>query len=130
MSHFFLERDSDVLLDMEAGVEHLGRATAQGVENMIVVIEPGQRSLDTARHIRSLAEDIGIRRVSLVGNKFTSDSQRKEIARRVEDFPMLGFISYNEKLVEADIAGRAVFEDNPLLMDEVRAIRRSLSGPT
>ncbi|MFH1551099.1 MAG: carbon monoxide dehydrogenase accessory protein CooC [Planctomycetota bacterium] len=126
MLHFFLERDANVLLDMEAGIEHLGRATAQGVEHMIVVVEPGQRSVETAMHVRSLAADIGIKKVSVVGNKFANESQRAIIRERIGDMPILGFISYNDRLVEADLANRAVFDDNPQLVAEVRTIKQRL----
>jgi len=126
MLHFFLERDANVLLDMEAGIEHLGRATAQGIEHMIVVVEPGQRSVETAMHVKSLAADIDIKKVSVVGNKFANESQRAIIRERIGDIPVLGFISYNDRLIEADLANRAVFDDNPQLVAEVRAIKQRL----
>lgn len=127
MNHFFIERDADVLLDMEAGIEHLGRATANSVDHMIVVVEPGHRSIETAVRIKELARDIGIDSISIVGNKFSSESQRAIVGELVADIPVLGFISFNNKLIEADLADRAVFDDNPQLVDEVRAIRQRLA---
>lgn len=126
INHFFLERDAVVLLDMEAGVEHLGRATAAGVDAMIVVVEPGLRSVETALHIRSLAADIGIRRVVAVGNKFADEGQKRRIAEQMNGMPILGFISYNDALISADLENRAVFEDNERLVAEVQMIKEQL----
>ena len=69
VSHMVLARDEVVVLDMEAGIEHLGRATAQAVDRLIVVVEPGRRSIDTAFHIDKLASEIGLKNIVLVGNK-------------------------------------------------------------
>lgn len=75
MTHILVRRDDVVVMDMEAGVEHLGRATADAVDVLIVVVEPGQRSLDTARQIERLAADLGIRRLAYVGSKVANDGE-------------------------------------------------------
>jgi CO dehydrogenase maturation factor len=67
--HIVLARDEVVVMDMEAGIEHLGRATAKAVDKLIVVVEPGRRSIDTAGHIRQLAAEIGLNNIGVVGNK-------------------------------------------------------------
>ena len=67
--HIVLARDEVVVMDMEAGIEHLGRATAKAVDRLIVVVEPGRRSIDTAEHIRKLATEIGLNHIAVVGNK-------------------------------------------------------------
>jgi len=126
INHMFLERKSVVLLDMEAGVEHLGRATAMGVNMMLVVVEPGRRSVDTALQIRSLAADIGIKRVSVVGNKFSTDRQKRIVTDHLNGMPVLGFISQHDALIDADLENRAVFEGNRHLVAEVQAIKDNL----
>jgi len=99
LRHLLLERDELVLVDMEAGIEHLGRGTAQGVDALLVVVEPDKRSLQTAARIRELAREIGLRRVLAIGNKVHDPSEREGIARGLpQDLPLLGPLSYSEQL--------------------------------
>ena len=125
MTHLLIQRDDTVILDMEAGVEHLGRGTATSVDAMIVVVEPGQRSVQTAHHVAKLAADIGITRVYVVGNKVRSETDRTFIESESAPLPVLGFMSYNPAVADADLAGRSPF-GNPTLDAEVAAIRRRL----
>jgi CO dehydrogenase maturation factor len=108
-----LGRDEVVILDMEAGVEHLGRATAQAVDKLIVVVEPGQRSLEVAQKIRHLAADIGLKNIGLVGNKIRKQADREFLLARMPEIPFLGFLSYDSKIVEADLSGEPPNKDNP-----------------
>ncbi len=73
LSHLFVERDEYVVVDMEAGLEHLGRGTTAYMDALIVVVEPGQRSMQTARQVKSLADDLGVKRVYIVGNKVVDE---------------------------------------------------------
>jgi len=100
LSHLFFNRDDVVILDMEAGIEHLGRGTAEGVDGLIVVVEPTMRSIDTAFRIRSLANDLKIERVLLVGNKVRGREDIDFIRKNVSDFEILGFVWYNDKLID------------------------------
>ena len=113
VAHLLLGRDEVVILDMEAGVEHLGRATAQAVDKLIVVVEPGQRSLEVARKIRQLAADIGLKNIGLVGNKIRKQADREFLLERMPEIPFLGFLSYDSKIVEADLSGEPPYKDNP-----------------
>jgi len=108
--HLVLARDEAVVLDMEAGLEHLGRGTAMAVDRLIVVVEPGRRSIETANHIRSLAGDIGLKKVSLVGNKIRKDEDRDFLLRHMPGFEFIGFIPFGEGIIEADLQGRPPFE--------------------
>jgi len=110
VNHIVLARDEAVVMDMEAGIEHLGRATAQAVDKLIVVVEPGRRSVETADHIRSLASEIGLKQVSIIGNKIRNDRDRDFLTQHLPDFEFLGFIRYDEALIEADLAGISPFE--------------------
>lgn len=113
VSHLLLARGEVVILDMEAGVEHLGRATAKAVDKLIVVVEPGQRSLEVAQKIRQLAADIGLKNIGLVGNKIRGEADREFLLLRMPDFEFLGFLAYDLRVVEADLAGRSPYVDNP-----------------
>lgn len=108
--HIVLARDEVVVLDMEAGLEHMGRGTAAAVDRLIVVVEPGLRSIETAYQIRRLAADTGIKRLSLVGNKVRSETDRGFLLAKMPDFQFLGFIHFEVGIIEADIEGCAPFE--------------------
>lgn len=114
VSHIVLCRDEVVIMDMEAGIEHLGRGTARAVDKLIVVVEPGRRSLDTAENIRRLATEIGITNVVIVGNKIRSPKDEAFLASNLADFEFIGFIPYQDTLIEADLDGVSPFDvDSP-----------------
>jgi CO dehydrogenase maturation factor len=135
VTHLLLQRGSEeVIMDMEAGVEHLGRATAQAVDAFVIVVEPGRRSLQTAELIRKLAQDIGIPRLYLVGNSVRDEADQQFIREQGPDLPILGFLSYSPAAIEADMKGVAIFEMAPQLVKEAEAIaveldRQHASGP-
>ena len=110
VSHIVLARDEVVVMDMEAGIEHLGRATAKAVDKLIVVVEPGRRSIDTAGHIKKLASQIGLTNLALVGNKIRSPKDEKFLHDHLNDFEFLGFLPYEDLLVEADVRGISPFD--------------------
>lgn len=128
VTHLMLRKDDIVILDMEAGIEHLGRGTASAVDAFIVVVEPGMRSLDTARAVRKLAEDIGIKKCYIVGNKVTGDSDHAFIKENLSDFNILGFISQNPMIAEADRKGQSPFDIDPNVVTEVKAIKEQLDA--
>jgi CO dehydrogenase maturation factor len=112
--HIVLARDEVVVMDMEAGIEHLGRATAKAVDKLIVVVEPGRRSIDTAEHIRKLAAEIGLNHITVVGNKVRGEKDEKFLKTHLDDFEFLGFLPYDEALIEADLKGVSPFDvDSP-----------------
>ncbi|HUW23014.1 MAG TPA: AAA family ATPase [bacterium] len=100
LSYLFFSQEDVVILDMEAGIEHLGRGTAEGVDGLIVVVEPSMRSMETAFRIKSLAKDLKIERVFLLGNKVHGDEDIDFIRKNSSDFEILGFIWYNNTLVD------------------------------
>jgi CO dehydrogenase maturation factor len=110
MTHIVLVRDEVVVMDMEAGIEHLGRATASAVDKLIVVVEPGRRSMDTAGHINKLAAEIGLKNIYMVGNKIRSDKDETYLRKHLSHFEFLGFISYDNALIEADLDGVSPFD--------------------
>ena len=112
VTHVVLARDEVVVMDMEAGIEHLGRATARAVDKLIVVVEPGRRSLDTAGHIRRLAAEIGVTNIGVVGNKIRGQKDQDFLEKHLSDFDFLGFIPYDSDLIEADLEGISPFDTN------------------
>jgi len=110
VQHLILRRDEVVVMDMEAGIEHLGRGTSKAVDYLIVVIEPGRRSIETALRIKDLAGDIGLTNVALVGNKIRGERDREFLMSSLPDYRFLGFIPYDEEIIEADLHG--VFAEN------------------
>jgi CO dehydrogenase maturation factor len=127
VTHMVLLRDEVVVMDMEAGIEHLGRATAKGVDKLIVVVEPGRRSLETAKHVKKLAEDLGLHKVAVVGNKIRGPGDEAFLIRNLPDLPILGFIPFNEKIIEADLGGRPPYETVPELLEVAKSIAAQLS---
>ena len=101
LSHIFLNRDEIVIVDMEAGIEHLGRGTAQSVEKFLIVVEPNNTSLDTAKKINSLAKGLGIKDISAIGNKIRSDKDKDFIDKNLKDIKVRGYISLDEALLNS-----------------------------
>jgi CO dehydrogenase maturation factor len=112
MDHLLLEEDEVVFMDMEAGLEHLGRGTARSVEVMLIVVEPGARSLETAAAIKRMAEELRIGRVVAVANKVASAQEAEAISARLREMglELMATVPRNDNLVRADLEGRAVFD--------------------
>jgi CO dehydrogenase maturation factor len=118
--HIVLARNEAVILDMEAGLEHLGRGTAMAVDRLIVVVEPGRRSIETAHQIQRLAEDIGLKRLNLVGNKIRSEKDKEFLLAHMPGFQFLGFIPFRSDIIEADLEGLPPFEKDQETLKVVR----------
>ena len=130
LTHLLVQRDEVVILDMEAGIEHLARGTAKAVDKLIIVVEPGRRSIETAHAINRLAQDIDLHNIALVGNKIQSQSEKEFIISSLPDFEFLGFIPYDQAIVEADLANLPLFSASPLIASEVRNIYHKLVPKT
>lgn len=125
-SHLVLRRSEVVVMDMDAGFEHVGRGTAAGMDAFIVVVEPGQRSVQTARGIEKLAKDIGVTRVYVVGSKTKSEEERTFIKDSLPGMKILGFLDYNPKIGEADLKGVSVYDYVPEAAAEAGRIKEQL----
>jgi len=126
VTHLLLARDEVVILDMEAGVEHLGRATAKAVDKLIVVVEPSRRSVETAYRIDKLAQDIGLQNIAVVGNKIRSQSEREFLISSMPGFEFLGFIPYDQAIVEADLANLPLVDASQQIITDARNIHQAL----
>ena len=114
LSEIILHRDEVVIVDMEAGIEHLGRATAGKVDKMLIVVEPGQRSVDAANSIIKLGREIGIREYAIIANKVQNKDQESWIKNNFPGNLLIGIISYNEVIRESDIMQKPLID----IMDE------------
>lgn len=126
LSHLLLQRKEVVILDMEAGIEHLTRGTAQGVDILIVVVEPGRRSTETAQRIFELATDLHMKRIAVVGNKIQSEAQKQFIRDALPGAQFLGFIPFDEAIIDADLAKRSITDSSLLAIKEVKNIFQTL----
>jgi CO dehydrogenase maturation factor len=130
VSHLVLRRGDVVILDMEAGIEHLGRGTAMGVDLMMVVVEPGQRSVDTAQRVRRMSADLGIGRFGVVLNK-AADLQEDSywIAFEFGLEHLLGTIPLDARIARADRQGVALADlGYPELLDPFRSLQKTLQS--
>jgi len=121
-----LKRDEVVILDMEAGIEHLGRGTAMGVDAMLAVVEPGQRSVETAHRVQEMAQSLGIKRFAVVVNK-SADPAADRAWMEAEFGVVLGVIPYDPRIITADRTARSLLdlgEDD--LLAPFRQIRQAL----
>ena len=130
LSHLVLSRSEVVVMDMDAGVENLGRGTAKAVDAFIIVVEPGQRSFQTARAIRDLAKDLGVWKCYAVGSKTRNDNDQQFIIDNLPDFELLGFINYHQEIAEADRLGKNVFDTSPGAVNDVKEIVAKLERIT
>lgn len=126
ISHLVLHSDDVVIMDMEAGLEHLGRGTAQDMEQFVVVIEPGARSIQTYKNVKRLATQLGIKHVRVVANKVRNEEDEAYIRERIPEEDLLGFMHYNQDVIDADRQGRAPYDFSETAINEVRAIKERL----
>jgi CO dehydrogenase maturation factor len=128
LRHLVLKKDEFLILDTEAGVEHLGRSIAEKFDLMIVVCEPSKKAVDTANRIFKLSNEIGIKNVVGVGNKISSKTQ-EDFIRGLLDFELLGAIPFDETVIQADMERRSLYQysDSPALK-EIREIIQNVIG--
>lgn len=109
LSEILLQRDEAVIVDMEAGIEHLGRATAGAVQDMVIVVEPGSRSIATAGMIVRLSREIGLERFHVIGNKIQNEEEERWVRAQFPVSAVLGMIPFSGKIRDADL------RDEPLI---------------
>lgn len=128
LSSLVFQKDDVVIMDMEAGLEHLGRGTASCMDQFIGVIEPGARSIQTYERIKTLAKDIGVSKVRVVANKVRDDNDRTFIQSRIPAEDLLGFISYNAEVIDADRRGLSPYDCSPTALEEIKAIKAKIDS--
>jgi len=126
LSNLTYRKNDVVIMDMEAGLEHLGRGTAANMDQFIVVIEPGSRSVQTYRNVKRLAADLGIKRVRVVANKIRDERDEAFIRDSIPAEDLLGFIHYNPEIMAADRNGKSPYDFSPAAIEEIRRIKQVL----
>lgn len=128
MSHLVFQQDQAIVLDMEAGVEHLGRGTAQGVDVMLVVVTPGRRSIQTARQIRDLAAQIGVQHVAAVINRYMPEQDLDLVEQQLDGIPVVGKIPYDEQIAAADIERTCPYTGSAKQSEWIGSLLASISS--
>jgi len=126
MNHLVLARNEVVVMDMEAGIEHLGRATSGSVDALIVVVNPGKRSRVAADKIRKLGRDIGIKNIVILGNRIKSEADKQLIKDSMKDYTILGFMPEMDEIITADRNGKRPFDDITKIPEELKEITKKL----
>ena len=126
LSALTYRKDDVVIMDMEAGLEHLGRGTAANMDQLLVVIEPGARSVQTYRNVKRLASDLGIGQVRVVANKIRDASDEQFVRAQIPEADFLGSIHYHPAVSEADRQGKSPYDFSPDAMEEIRSIKAIL----
>jgi len=117
MSHLVLYQKDVVVMDMEAGIEHLGRGTAGAVDAFIVVVEPGVRSIQTYNKIKSMAMDIGVQQVFVIGNKIRNDGDIAFLKEKIGEENIIGFLNYRDAISETDRNNQSPYDDPEMRAD-------------
>ena len=129
LSEIVLNRDEAVIVDLEAGIEHLGRATAAAIQKMVIVVEPGSRSIETALTIMKLSREIGLKEFGVVGNKVQDDGQERWVRSHFPASLILGMIPYSEVVRDADRNEQPLIDVlDDRLRKEFTAVFEALAG--
>ncbi len=122
-------KDDFLIMDMEAGVEHLGRATARSVDIMIVVIEPGQRSIDCAHKLIRMSGEIGLKNIRFIGNKVENSEDEQFIKSAFPEQQFLGIMPYSDNIRRNDRNGRSVLSGlEPELLKKYESILENIQN--
>ncbi len=126
LSNLTYRKNDVVIMDMEAGLEHLGRGTAANMDQFLVVVEPGARSVQTYHNVKRLAADLGVERVRVVANKVRDPRDEAFVREAVGQDALLGCIHYNPEIMEADRQGKSPYDFSPDALEEIRRIKAIL----
>ena len=126
LSNLTYRKGDVVIMDMEAGLEHLGRGTAMNMDQFIVVIEPGARSVQTYHNVKRLANDLGVKRVRVVANKIRDQRDEEFIRGAIPAEDLLGMVHYNTEIMDADRNGKSPYDFSPTAIEEIRKIKTIL----
>jgi CO dehydrogenase maturation factor len=125
LSHTILQRKEVVFVDLDAGVECMGRASIRGIDILILVVEPGSRSIETATNIAAMSKDLGVQRVAVIANKVTSPAQLDAIKRTLS-LPLLTSLDYSPALQQADLDRQSIFPSDPVVVQRLTEAKQEL----
>lgn len=129
LRHLILDDKHVVVIDLEAGLEHLGRSTSKAVDVMLIVVEPGRRSVETAERIGTMANTLGIKNIFIIINKVSTSQQEVEVTTLLMGSPwtVLGFIPYVPEMIDADLNGRSALDcDCPRAVEAIQKIKENI----
>jgi len=126
LRHTILQRQELVLVDLAAGVEFMGRASVQGIDAFVAVVEPGGRSIETANNIAKMAKELGIGCVGTIANKITEPAQAEVIKSQLKDTVLLGTLRYSRSLQEADLRRAPVFGADAEITEHLKQAKNKL----
>ena len=127
LTHTILQREEVVLVDLAAGVEFMGRASVQGIDALVLIVEPGSRSIETTIHMAQMARKLGIKRVGAIANKVTEAHQIDFIRSQLDGIALLGALKYSRYLQQADLHRAAVFEADVEITEELKRAKDRLA---
>lgn len=128
LKHLVVERGEVVVVDMEAGIEHLTRGTAEAVDAFIVVVEPGQRSIQTANTVKEMAKGLGVKHVFVVANKVRNDSDIIFLKEHIRGMEFLGVIRFSQSVMDADVRGDSPFSAAADVVEEIGRVKKKLES--
>jgi CO dehydrogenase maturation factor len=128
ITHLVISGDEWVLLDMEAGIEHLGRGTALGVDHMIVVVEPSRASIDTAHRIEQLSQDINIKKISVVGNKIQDQDEEQFIRNNIGTIPLSGSLYQSDNIRKINVGTMSIMQLPAETLDPVKNLLTNIAN--
>ena len=126
LSSLTYRKNDVVIMDMEAGLEHLGRGTAANMDRFVVVVETGARSVQTYHNVKRLASDLGVKRVQVAANKIRDERDEEFIRQSIPPEDLLGFIHYNPDIMDADRQGKSPYDFSPTAIEEIRKMKAIL----
>jgi len=126
LSHLIISRDEWVILDMEAGIEHLGRGTALGVDRLCIIVEPSLTSMATAFRINKLAADIGIKKIGIIGNKIQNEEDRNFIRNNLNNFEILGLLKHSDEIRMMNTENMALFNIKGDIMTQINNVIKAI----
>ncbi len=127
LTHTILQRQEVVIVDLAAGLEFMGRSSVQGIDALVVVVEPGSRSIETAVNIKRMAEKLGVKHVAGIINKVTSPEQIETIKSQLKDLTILATIDYSPEIQRADLHCKSVYQSSPALVDKLTEAKGALT---
>jgi CO dehydrogenase maturation factor len=126
LRHTILQREEIVFVDLAAGVEFMGRASVQGIDAFVIVVEPGGRSIETTNNLAKMARELGIGYIGAIANKITDPSQIDVIRARLKEVELLGSIYYSKSLQEADLQRAPAYRADAAVIDQLKESKQLL----
>ena len=127
LTHTILQRQEVILVDLAAGLEFMGRASVKGIDALIVVVEPGSRSVETALSITQMAQKLGVKHIAAIINKVSSPEQIEAVKSQLKDLAVLAAIDYNGEIQKADLCRQSVYQSSPQMVEQLRVAKNALT---